>query len=259
MRVVGRPDDGPTGDDTVKGPMEPRARNDPGQYDDLVDEWWKPDGKFAALHWLAPARARLIPQPSGPGAVLVDVGCGGGLLAPHVDGYRHIGVDIVESALVLAARHGVLPVQGDAHALPLADGVADVVAAGEILEHVPDLEKVVAEIARVIRPGGAVIIDTINDTWLARFALVTVGERVPGGPPPGIHDPALFVRPERLQRLFARHGVRLAVRGIRPSALDLVAFLFNRGRRVRMVPTRSVRLVYQGVGEKRGGVPQAGG
>ena len=230
--------------------MRRRARNDPRQYDDLVGEWWKPGGAFAALHWLAPARARLIPPPSRNGAVLVDVGCGGGLLAPHVDGYRHIGVDLVHSALALAARHGVVPVQADAHALPLADQAADVVVAGEILEHVPDLESVVEELARVLRRGGTVVIDTINDTWLARVVLVTVGERVPGGPPPGIHDPALFVRPERLKRLFARHGVMLAVRGIRPSALDLVAFVFNRRRPVRMVPTRSVRLVYQGLGKK---------
>ena len=230
--------------------MRRRPRNDPRQYDDLVGEWWKPGGAFAALHWLAPARARLIPPPSRNGAVLVDVGCGGGLLAPHVDGYRHIGVDLVHSALALAARHGVVPVQADAHALPLADSAADVVVAGEILEHVPDLESVVEELARVLRRGGTVVIDTINDTWLARVVLVTVGERVPGGPPPGIHDPALFVRPERLRRLFARHGVMLAVRGIRPSALDLVAFVFNRRRPVRMVPTRSVRLVYQGLGKK---------
>lgn len=241
--------------------MRRRPRNDPRQYDDLVGEWWKPDGSFAALHWLAPARARLIPTPDRPGAVLVDVGCGGGLLAPHVDGYRHIGVDVVRSALVLAARRGVVPIQGDVHALPLADEAADVVVAGEVLEHVTDLERVVAEIARVLRPGGTVVVDTINDTWLARFSLVTVGERVPGGPPPGIHDPALFVRPDRLQRLFARHGVRLAVRGIRPSALDLVAFLFNRRRPVRMLPTRSLWLVYQGVGKKveRGGRTQASG
>src|ERR687895_2487361 len=160
--------------------MRRRSRNDPRQYDDLAGEWWKPGGAFAALHWLAPARARLIPPPDRRGALLVDIGCGGGLLAPHVDGYRHVGVDLVESALALAAQHGVVPVQADAHALPLADQVADVVVAGEILEHVPDLERVVEELARVLRPGGTVIIDTINDTWLARFGLVTVGERVPG-------------------------------------------------------------------------------
>jgi 2-polyprenyl-6-hydroxyphenyl methylase/3-demethylubiquinone-9 3-methyltransferase len=238
-----------------------RPRNDPRQYDDLAGEWWKPDGTFAALHWLATARARLIPAPARVGAVLVDVGCGGGLLAPHVDGYKHIGVDVVHSGLLLAARRGVVPVQGDAHVLPLADEAADVVVAAEVLEHVTDLERAVAEIARVLRPGGTVVVDTINDTWLARFGLVTVGERVPGGAPPGIHDPALFVRPDRLQRLFARHGVRLAVRGIRPSALDLVAFLFNRSRPVRMLPTRPLWLVYQGVGKKGegGGRTQASG
>jgi 2-polyprenyl-6-hydroxyphenyl methylase/3-demethylubiquinone-9 3-methyltransferase len=227
-----------------------RPRNDPRQYDDLAGEWWKPGGRFAALHWLAPARARLIPPHSRNGSVLVDVGCGGGLLAPHVSGYRHVGVDVVHSALAQAERHGVLPVQGDAHALPLAEGAADVVVAGEILEHVRDLERVVAEIARVLRPGGIVVVDTINDTWWSRLALVTVGEHVPGGPPRGIHDPKLFVRPERLKRLFARHGVQLAVRGLRPSAVDLMRFVFRRRLPVRMVPTRSVGLVYQGLGKK---------
>lgn len=230
--------------------MRRRPRNDPRQYDDLVGEWWKPGGRFAALHWLAPARARLIPPASGNGSVLVDVGCGGGLLAPHVKGYRHVGVDVVRSALAQAERHGVVPVQADAHALPVADSVADVVVAGEVLEHVRDLERVVEEIARVLRPGGTVIVDTISDTWWSRFALVTVGERVPGGPPPGIHDPSLFVRPDRLMRLFARHGVQLAVRGLRPSAFDLVSFVFRRRRPVRMLPTRSVGLVYQGLGKK---------
>lgn len=53
-----------------------RARNDVCQYDDLADQWWRPDGAFAALHWLARARGALIPQPSTPNAVLLDVGCG---------------------------------------------------------------------------------------------------------------------------------------------------------------------------------------
>ncbi|HEX4721482.1 MAG TPA: methyltransferase domain-containing protein, partial [Pseudonocardiaceae bacterium] len=86
-------------------------RNDPTQYDDLVSEWWEPRGKFAMLHWLAAARAALVPPASRPGAVLVDLGCGGGLTAPHLAelGYRHVGVDVTHSALRQSARHGVTP------------------------------------------------------------------------------------------------------------------------------------------------------
>ena len=77
-------------------PVPSRARNDPAQYDDLAGQWWDPRGTFAMLHWLARARAALVPPASRPGAVLVDMGCGAGLLAPHVAGlgYRVAGVDL---------------------------------------------------------------------------------------------------------------------------------------------------------------------
>jgi 2-polyprenyl-6-hydroxyphenyl methylase/3-demethylubiquinone-9 3-methyltransferase len=230
-----------------------RHRNDIRQYDDLVDAWWRPEAAFAALHWLAAARERLLPEPLVDGEVLLDLGCGGGLMAPYASAYRHVGVDLSASALGVADRHGVLVVRGDAARLPVADGAASVVVAGELLEHVGDLDAVVAEASRVLRPGGTVVVDTINATRLARLTLVGIAERLPGGPPPRIHDPDLFVPPARLEKLFAEHGISLRVWGIRPSARHYARFLADRSHLVRMVPTRSVAVVYQGVGRKRDG------
>lgn len=228
-----------------------RARNDTRQYDDLVEHWEQPGGAFAALHWLAAARAELIPPPRPDGeGVLVDVGCGGGLIAGHAAGYVHVGLDITSTALVEARRRGVHAVRADAARLPVADASASVVLAGEILEHVQDVPAVVAELCRVARPGATLVIDTINATQRARVALVTVAERLPGGPPPRIHDPDLFVPSERLVSLFADHGVALDIWGIRPSARDYARFLLDRDRPVRMLRTRSVAFVYQGVGTK---------
>lgn len=233
---------------TAPGPR--RAPNDLRQYDDLADQWWDPGGAFSSLHWLAEARARLIP-PASPGAQLLDVGCGGGLLAPHVRGYRHVGVDLSEAGLAVAAEHGVEPVKADAAALPFPDASFDVVVAGEILEHVLDLDGTVAEALRVLRPGGTFVCDTINATRFARLALVTIGERVRGGPPPACHDPELFVDPARLQALCERGGVDLEVHGLRPAPLQFVGFLLRRRTRVDMVRTRSLAAVYQGSGIKR--------
>ncbi|HYH27665.1 MAG TPA: methyltransferase domain-containing protein [Actinomycetota bacterium] len=227
-----------------------RPRNDPAQYEDLAGEWWRPDGAFAALHWLADVRARSVPAANGGRPLLLDVGCGGGLLAPHVRGYRHVGLDLSASALTEARRHGVEPVRADALRLPVRDGCADVVVAGELLEHVADVDAVVGEIARVLRPGGVVVMDTINSTWWSRFSLVTVGERMPGGPPPRIHDPALFVPPDRVRDLLDRHGIDATMRGLRVSFRDYARFLLDRGRRVRMLPTRSLSAIYQVVGRK---------
>jgi 2-polyprenyl-6-hydroxyphenyl methylase / 3-demethylubiquinone-9 3-methyltransferase len=227
-----------------------RPRNDPAQYDDLAGEWWRPDGEFAGLHWLAEARARLIPPPASEDAVLVDLACGGGLMAPHVHGYQHVGVDLSATAIAIAAAHGIHAVRGDVTAVPLADAAADVVLAGEIFEHVRDLEAVVAEIGRILRPGGTLVCDTINATWWARFSLVTIGERMPGAPPRRCHDPALFVPPARLQALCRRHGIDLQVSGLRVCVPEYLAFLVDRRRPVRMLQTRSLAAVYQGLGVK---------
>jgi 2-polyprenyl-6-hydroxyphenyl methylase/3-demethylubiquinone-9 3-methyltransferase len=229
-----------------------RPRNDPRQYDDLAGEWWRPGGPFTMLHGIAAARGQLVPPASRDGAVLVDVGCGAGLLAPHVvgKGYRHVGVDLVSSALEQASDHGVTAVRGNAMALPLADGCADVVSAGEILEHVTDLSAVVAEVCRILRPGGRLVVDTLNDTALSRFIAVTVAERIPGGAPTGIHDPALFVDPLVLTRQCARHGVRLKVRGIRPAMFATLRWLVTRRGEIPIVPTWSTVVLYQGLGDK---------
>lgn len=233
-------------------------RNDPRQYDDLAGEWWRPGGGFELLHWLAAARAALVPPAARPGAVLIDAGCGGGLLAPHVRrlGYRHVGVDVRRAGLEQSASRGMTPVTGDVTALPLATGCADVVVAGEILEHVTDLPGTVGELCRVLRPGGLLVLDTVNKTPLGRFLTVTVGEAL-GIAPAGLHDPALFVDPAELTRHFARHGVRLLVRGIRPTLPGLLRWLVLPGESTtgrplgRVVPTRSKAVLYQGQGRKR--------
>ncbi len=229
-----------------------RPRNDPGQYDDLVDQWWQPHGQLAMLHWIAAARAGLIPPATRRGAVLVDLACGGGLLARHVAGlgYRHVGVDLSRSALRVARAHGVRPVRADVGALPLPDGIADVVSAGEILEHVTDLARVVGEACRVLRPGGTLVIDTVARTALARFLVVTVAERIPGAAPPGIHDPDLFVDRRVLQAECARHGVPVRLRGLRPSIPDAVRWLRGRSDVVAMLPTRPTSVLFQAHGVK---------
>ena len=228
-------------------------RNDPAQYDALVDEWWHPRGGFAALHWLATARAEHIPAAQVPGAVLVDLACGGGLMAPHARrlGYRHVGVDLGLPGLQVAREHGVLPVRGSVLAVPLADGCADVVVAGEILEHVEDDAAVLAECARLLRPGGALVIDALAATPLSRFLMVTLGERLPGGPPRGLHDPALFVDRARLLGAADRLGLELRLVGLRPSVPDALAWLVDRRRSIRMLPTRSTAVVFAGYGRKR--------
>lgn len=241
-------------------PQLVRARNDPEQYDELADVWWDLSGPFALLHAIAAARADLIPPAPRPGSVLVDLGCGAGLLAPHIrdHGYRHVGLDITASALHQAADHCVLTIRADVLALPLPDGVADVVVAGEILEHVTDLGQAVAEACRILRPGGVLVLDTLADTALARVLAVHIAERIPGGAPKGIHDPALFVNRAELRAACARGGVDVVLRGLRPSIPGVLRRLLRRRDRVGVVPTWSTAVLFQGHGIKGHGSERHG-
>jgi 2-polyprenyl-6-hydroxyphenyl methylase / 3-demethylubiquinone-9 3-methyltransferase len=229
-----------------------RVPNDPAQYDDLADQWWEPDGGFAMLQWLAASRGEHVPPAATPDALLVDLACGGGLMAPHVQrlGYRHVGVDIGLAGLRLARQHGVTVVQGSVLSVPLADGCADVVVAGEILEHVEDTATVIAECARLLKPGGTLVLDAIADSRLAGPVAVGLAERMPGGPPPGIHDPALFVDRSVLLAAAREAGLHLRLVGLRPSLRDLLSW--RRGRRsgVRMRSMPYTGVLFAGYGGK---------
>jgi 2-polyprenyl-6-hydroxyphenyl methylase/3-demethylubiquinone-9 3-methyltransferase len=229
-----------------------RPRNDPRQYDDLAGEWWRPRGDFVMLSWISAARMRHVPPPARAGARLLDVACGGGLLAPHLAkaGYLHVGVDLSATALGQARAHGIAGIRGDATRLPFRDETFDVVVAGEILEHVRDVQTVIAESCRVLRGGGTLVIDTIADTWWGRFSSITVGERMPAGPPRRLHDGALFVNRDQLVSEASRHGVALKLNGLRPSAVDYVGWLIGRRDAVRMLDTRSSAGLFQAVGTK---------
>jgi 2-polyprenyl-6-hydroxyphenyl methylase/3-demethylubiquinone-9 3-methyltransferase len=228
-------------------------RNDPAQYDQLADQWWEPAGGFAMLHWLAASRAEHVPPAPRPGAVLVDLACGGGLMAPHVArlGYRHVGVDLGLSGLRVAREHGVTAVRGSVLAVPLADRCADVVLAGEVLEHVEDDGQVIAECARLLRSGGTLVIDAIARTRLADLIAVRIAERLPGGPPPGIHDPALFVDRARLLATADRAGLDLRLVGLRPSVRDVLAWRRGRRESVRLRHIRPTTVLFAGYGIRR--------
>jgi 2-polyprenyl-6-hydroxyphenyl methylase / 3-demethylubiquinone-9 3-methyltransferase len=115
---------------------------------------------------------------------------------------------------------------------------------------VVDLRSAIAEACRILRPGGLLVLDTLNATPLARLVAVTIGERLPGVAPRGIHDPHLFVDPDVLVSECAANGVRLAVRGIRPSAPGLGRWLVTRKGSVAIRPTASTAILYQGRGTK---------
>ena len=187
----------------------------------LAAEWWDPRGKFAPLHRLNPARLDFIReralarfgrdararQPFA-GLTLLDIGCGGGLLAEPMTrlGFAVTGVDASDEGVgaakahAEAARLAIDYRDGSAEAL-LSEGAGpfDVVLNMEVIEHVADPAKYLRDTARLIAPGGLMILATLNRTAKA-LALAKVGaEYLLRWVPIGTHDWRRFLKPEEIR------------------------------------------------------------
>ncbi|HEY2778728.1 MAG TPA: class I SAM-dependent methyltransferase [Gaiellaceae bacterium] len=105
---------------------------------------------------------------AAPGSVL-EVGCGWGELAEWIareTGAKVVAVDLSPRMVELALERGVDASVADVQALPFADGTFDLVVAAWMLYHVPDLDRGIAEIARVLRPGGTLVASTNSRSHL---------------------------------------------------------------------------------------------
>ena len=110
---------------------------------------------------------------------------------------------------------------------------------------------VLSECARLLKPGGTLVLDALASGRLSVLINVHLLERLPGGPPKGLHDPALFVDRQRLLAAADRLGLDLHLVGLRPSIREAVAWKLGRRQMVTMKPIRSTAVVFAGYGTKR--------
>lgn len=193
-------------------PPRPSSDADLGELPDRL--WWDPDGPARLLHAMNPIRVGFFLRELGvpAGQRVVDAGCGGGLVAAALTqaGATVIGVDPAPTSLAVARRAAGArfhAVAGRLEQLPLADASVDAVVAADVLEHVGDLPAAVREIARVLRPGGRLLFDTINRTaWSWAVALLGA-ERLTDLVPRGTHQWRLFIRPDELHQLLTGAGL----------------------------------------------------
>ena len=178
-------------------------------------DWWDEGARaFASLRSVTTFRLKLLRQwlPQGfAGRTVVDLGCGGGLLAVPLAraGAHVVGLDLAPKALRAAAAQQserLLAAQADLAELPLAERSADLVLLADVLEHVDDPAAVVAAAAKVLRPGGALFVNTIHRTLRSRLFAITLGEGL-GFIPRGTHQWRLFVRPDELDAMARAAGL----------------------------------------------------
>lgn len=186
----------------------------------MAAEWWDPKSKFAPLHKYNPARLTWIRERISAhfgregrtplaGLKLLDIGCGGGLVSEPMArlGARVTGVDAAEPNIKTAlvhAREAGLDIDyrhGTAEQLLAAEGPGqfDVVLNLEVVEHVADPAQFLTDCAALVKPGGLMIVGTINRTSRAFVTAIFGAEYVLGWLPRGTHRFGKLVKPEEVE------------------------------------------------------------
>lgn len=199
----------------------------------LAAKWWDPRGEFAPLHRFNPVRLGFIREQAlshfgrdatarqpFEGLRLLDIGCGGGLLSEPMTrlGFAVTGVDASERNIGTARAHAegqglAIDYRATTAEALLADETApfDLILNMEVIEHVADPGAYLRDCARLLKPGGLMIVATLNRTAKA-YALAIVGaERVLRWLPAGTHDWKKFIKPDEMRGFLV--GEPVQVRG----------------------------------------------
>lgn len=203
--------------------MSPAAANaDPAElhkFDALAAHFWDPHGEFRPLHLLNPLRAQFIGERAAlAGSRVLDVGCGGGLLAEALAarGARVTGIDLAPGMIEVARLHAAgsalaidYRVAGAEELAAAEPGGFDVVACMEMLEHVPEPAAMMRTLAALVRPGGTLIVSTLNRNLRSFLFGIVAAEYLLRLIPRGTHEYERLIRPAELARWARAAGLTL--------------------------------------------------
>ena len=198
------------------------------RFDAIADEWWDPAGKLAPLHRLNPVRLSFIREHicahfsrdyrsplALEGLSIVDIGCGGGLLCEPLArlGAKMTGLDPAAESIAAARRHGAAQGLDIDYRTQRAEEIAganetfDIVLNMEVVEHVPDVAAFLQSCGRLVRPGGLMLLSTINRTMKAYMLAIIGAEYILRWVPAGTHRWERFVTPDELTMALKGAGL----------------------------------------------------
>ena len=198
------------------------------KFEELAARWWDPHSEFKPLHEINPLRLGYIQRSAElEGKRVLDVGCGGGILAEAMarQGAEVTGIDLGEAPLEgarldllesgLKVQYERIPVERLAQERPES---FDLVTCMEMLEHVPDPESVVRSCAALTKPGGSLFFSTLNRNPKSYLFAIIGAEYILGLLPKGTHDYSKFIRPSELDRWVRENDL---------STSDITGMVYN--------------------------------
>lgn len=218
-------------DDKTDKPEAPNAKTlDPDEvrrFAELADQWWDPEGPLRPLHRINPVRLTYIRDhlcshfgrdpkmaQSLAGLSILDIGCGGGLVCESLRrlGADITGIDPAEECIAAAKSHAERAGLQITYQVATAEALVeqgrnfDAVLLLEVVEHVQDVPAFVATVAKLVRPGGLMILSTVNRTLKAYALAIFAAEYVLRWVPVGTHQWDRFVTPYELNTALRKAG-----------------------------------------------------
>lgn len=220
-----------TAQDSAKAASASVDPEEIAKFSAMAEAWWDPEGKFRPLHRFNPVRLGYIrdrlcrhfdrdPKQDRPlkGLRLLDVGCGGGLLSEPMArlGAEVTGLDAAEKNIRIAALHAAESgLEIDYRHASVEDLAAtgetfDAVLNMEVVEHVADVDSFLGCSAALARPGGVMVVATLNRTPKSYLLAIVGAEYVLRWLPRGTHEWRRFVRPSELAKALRQAGMEIA-------------------------------------------------
>ena len=183
------------------------------KFSDAASRWWDKQGEFKPLHDINPLRLNWIAEHSEGlfGKNVLDVGCGGGILAESManQGANVTAIDMSAEALEVAKLHGLESGVSVNYHHTTAENFAsqhkdrfDVVTCLEMLEHVPNPSSVIAACATMSKPNGWVFFSTLNRNVKSYLMAILAAEYVLKLVPKGTHEHKKFIKPSELLNMI---------------------------------------------------------
>ena len=181
--------------------------------------WWNPNGALKTLHLINPVRLKYTDNACKlANKYVLDVGCGGGIFSESMAriNARVTAIDISKDVILAAQDHAKqesLDIEYISSTIENfendADRKFDVITCMELLEHVVNPESVIRSMARLLRPGGDVILSTINRNFTAYLQTIVFAEHLSGLIPKHTHSYSQFIKPSEMARLLRNNGFKV--------------------------------------------------